>query len=416
VIYLVFAASAGQSQTSQAGHELLVREIVKQSNEAVVQVVVFDQAGNELGLGSGFIVSADGKIVTNYHVIKDGNSAIAKLSNGSFFPIEGMLAANPDLDLAVLKVEGRKLPFLEFEPVTNLDVGDHVVAIGSPLGLEGTVSDGIVSAFRQETPNKNWIQTTAPVSHGNSGGPLLDMRGKVAGVITWGVSLQQGQNLNFAIPSDEVKSLLSTHGELVSIGAPAKNQSHESERAKSQSSTPSEISQVVVPAEQPAVRQLRYIADALKHCPPDKYKLIEGGIMASQGEIVHKGPPESVDWRVEYPFELNLAMIEYDFPNGVEQPTLSTLCNQPGMTKKECGKLWQTTLDEYKRTMDEYKRTSTHPLRFKYEFSVTPHGLEYRRGFSKTDQTAYEEWKTLETPDWCARWAISSVLPQYHWD
>jgi hypothetical protein len=171
-------------------------------------------------------------------------------------------------------------------------------------------------------------------------------------------------------------------------------------------------------AKQPAVRQLQYITDALKHCPPDKYKLIEGGIMASQGGIVQKGPPENVDWRVELPFVLNLAIIAYDFPNyvEVEQPNLSTLCSQPGMTKKECGKLWQTTLDEYKRTMDEYKWTSTHPLQFKYEFSVTPDGLEYRRGFSKTDQTGYEEWKTLETPDWCARWAISSVLPQYHWD
>lgn len=86
-------------------------------------------------------------------------------------------------------------------------MGDHVVAIGSPLGLEGTVSDGIVSAFRDVAKIK-WIQTTAPASHGNSGGPLLDLSDKVVGVITMGVNPELGQNLNFAAPCSEVKELL----------------------------------------------------------------------------------------------------------------------------------------------------------------------------------------------------------------
>jgi hypothetical protein len=86
-------------------------------------------------------------------------------------------------------------------------VGDHVVAIGSPLGLEGTVSDGIVSAIRRDEQDRTWIQTDAPVSHGNSGGPLLDMHGKVIGVITRGT--EGGQNLNFAIPAYEIERLQS---------------------------------------------------------------------------------------------------------------------------------------------------------------------------------------------------------------
>jgi len=184
-----------------------VAEIVKRSSDAVVLIVISDSSGQETALGSGFIVSADGEVVTNYHVIKDAHSAVAKLSNGAFFPVSGILAFDSDKDLAIIKVNGKNLAFLSIGDCDKVHPGDHVIAIGSPLGLEGTVSDGIVSAFR-EVADKKWLQTTAPVSHGNSGGPLLDMKNQVIGVITWGVNLELGQNLNFAVPSDEVASLL----------------------------------------------------------------------------------------------------------------------------------------------------------------------------------------------------------------
>jgi hypothetical protein len=185
-----------------------VADLVKQSSEAVVLIVVSNSAGQETALGSGFLISADGQIVTNYHVVKDSHSAIVKLSNGAFFPVNGIVASDPDKDLAIIKVPGRNLPFLQIGDMEGLHVGDHVVAIGSPLGLEGTVSDGIVSAIR-DVPKAKWIQTTAPVSSGNSGGPLLDMNNHVVGVITWGVKPYSGQNLNFAAPADEIKVLLS---------------------------------------------------------------------------------------------------------------------------------------------------------------------------------------------------------------
>jgi S1-C subfamily serine protease len=186
-----------------------VADVVKQSSDAVVLIVISNSAGQEVALGSGFIVSADGEIVTNYHVIKEAHSAIVKLFNGAFFPVDGVLTSDPEKDLAIIKVNGKSLPFLQIGETNNLHVGDHVVAIGSPLGLEGTVSDGIVSAVR-DVANMKWIQTTAPVSHGNSGGPLLDMSNHVVGVVTWGVNLELGQNLNFAAPSSEVTALLVT--------------------------------------------------------------------------------------------------------------------------------------------------------------------------------------------------------------
>lgn len=193
-----------------------VADVVKRSSDAVVLIVVSTSAGQETGLGSGFLISADGKIVTNHHVIKDAHSAIVKLSNGAFFPVSAVIASDADKDLAVIKVNGRNLPFLELGDADNLHVGDHVLAIGSPLGLEGTVSDGIVSALRDVAKMK-WIQTTAPVSHGNSGGPLLDMNGHVVGVITWGVNLQLGQNLNFAATANDVKDVLSERAQPVKV-------------------------------------------------------------------------------------------------------------------------------------------------------------------------------------------------------
>lgn len=186
-----------------------VSDVVKKTSDAVVLIVITNPAGEETALGSGFIVSADGEIVTNHHVIKDAHSAIVKLSSGAFFQVSGVLADDAATDLAIIKVNGKNLPFLSIAEMDKVQVGEHVVAIGSPLGLEGTVSDGVVSALRNVN-DKNWIQTTAPASHGNSGGPLLDMNNRVIGVITAGVNPELGQNLNFAVPCNEVASLLVT--------------------------------------------------------------------------------------------------------------------------------------------------------------------------------------------------------------
>jgi S1-C subfamily serine protease len=110
-----------------------VADVVKRSSDAVVLIVISNSAGQETALGSGFLVSSDGEIVTNYHVIKDAHSAIVKLSNGAFFPVSGVLASDDNKDLAIIKVNGKNLPFLQLGDMDNLHVGDHVVAIGSPL-------------------------------------------------------------------------------------------------------------------------------------------------------------------------------------------------------------------------------------------------------------------------------------------
>jgi Trypsin-like peptidase domain len=184
-----------------------VSQVVKATIDSVVLIVVSDESGKPVSLGSGFIVSSDGKIVTNHHVIAGAHSAVVKLNTGAFYPVAGILADDSDRDIAVIKVSGKNLPILVLADSDALSVGDHVVAIGSPIGLENSVSDGIISGFREDS-KRTWIQTTAPASHGNSGGPLLTMDEKVAGIVTW--KKTEGENLNFAVPSKSIAALLTS--------------------------------------------------------------------------------------------------------------------------------------------------------------------------------------------------------------
>jgi hypothetical protein len=185
-----------------------VVNIVKTTSEAVVLITIFDSFGKESALGSGFLVSSDGKVVTNYHVVRGAHAATVKLTNGAFFKVDGIIAESEENDIAVLKVSGRNLPFLKLADSDKARIGERVVAIGSPLGLESTVSDGIVSGIRAAGSAKSWIQTTAPVSHGNSGGPLINENGEVIGIITMGVNPGEAQNLNFAVPINLVRPLI----------------------------------------------------------------------------------------------------------------------------------------------------------------------------------------------------------------
>jgi len=178
---------------------------IQEAAKRVASVVVVDEAGRPAGQGSGFFVDSQGTLITNYHVIEKASGALVKTSGGAFYVVEGVLAEDAKHDLAVLKVAGRNFAFLPLGDSTKVKVGDRVIAIGSPLGLESTVSDGIVSGRRGESDSEV-IQTSAPISPGSSGGVLLNSRGEVIGVTTF--MIVAGQNLNFAIPSNYIRPLL----------------------------------------------------------------------------------------------------------------------------------------------------------------------------------------------------------------
>ena len=182
-------------------------ELIRRVKPAVVAVVTYDAKGNVLLSGSGFFLRP-GRVMTNLHVVEGARRAEVKTLDGKgrVYPVEGLLAVDVEGDLAVLSVSvpadrARAAEVSESVP----EEGERVFVIGNPLRLEGSVSDGIVSAVR-EVPNLGRIiQTTAPVSHGNSGSPLFNMRGQVVGVIT--VKVTNGQNINLALASSRFGAL-----------------------------------------------------------------------------------------------------------------------------------------------------------------------------------------------------------------
>lgn len=183
--------------------------LVKKVDPAVVVINVFDKGGKLKGIGTGFFVKEEGILVTNYHVIAGGVRAEAKLSSGEVVSIEGILSEDREGDLILLSLEvkGRSFPVLKLTD-TKIEAGQPVVVIGSPFGLEGTVSNGIISAVRDIPKLGKILQITAPISKGSSGSPVLNMKGELVGIAT--LYIKEGQSLNFAISIDRVAGLLSS--------------------------------------------------------------------------------------------------------------------------------------------------------------------------------------------------------------
>ena len=211
---LLAATLFGQQSTP---HKKDIATIAKEANGAVVSIVMSDKAGHPVAQGSGFLISKDGRVVTNYHVIKTGSSAMIKLPDGAFFPVDGVVASDKDRDVAIIKAHGNNFRTLTLGDSARLKVGEEVVAIGNPLSLESTVSNGIVSAMRTvEEEGGKFLQITAPISHGSSGGPLFNMAGEVVGITSAGI--KGGENLNFAIPINDVKPMISSVSKVRSAG------------------------------------------------------------------------------------------------------------------------------------------------------------------------------------------------------
>jgi serine protease Do len=187
-----------------------VRELVATLGEAVVQV------RTPSGLGSGFIINEDGYLITNFHVI-EGETQISvevyhsrngQMDRRSYKQVK-IIALNKFADLVLLKIDDKdapKFPWVLLGDSDALSVGDRVFAIGSPLGLERTVTEGIVSTKTREFQGELYMQTSTQINPGNSGGPLFNLRGEVVGVTN--MKVQFGEGIGFAIPVEAVKYFL----------------------------------------------------------------------------------------------------------------------------------------------------------------------------------------------------------------
>lgn len=161
-------------------------------------------------LGSGFIISNDGYVITNNHVVKDADEVIVRLNDKREFIAE-VIGSDERSDIAVLKIEGEDLPSLKLGDSSKLEVGEWVLAIGSPFGFDHSVTAGIVSAMGRSLPNENYvpfIQTDVAINPGNSGGPLFNLKGEVIGVNSQIYSRTGGfMGLSFAVPINVVNNV-----------------------------------------------------------------------------------------------------------------------------------------------------------------------------------------------------------------
>ncbi|MCP5048887.1 MAG: tetratricopeptide repeat protein [bacterium] len=176
-----------------------------QVSQSVVLIKTFDSRGNQVGLGSGFFISSQGHLVSNRHVFSGAHRAEVQNKNGTF-PIDNVVAEHSKYDLVrvQVKIGNRTVKALKVKNKIP-KIGEKVLVIGNPMGLESTISDGIVSAVRTLKPYGKVIQITSPISPGSSGSPVLNMAGEVIGVATF--QMQKGQNLNFAIPISRLGDL-----------------------------------------------------------------------------------------------------------------------------------------------------------------------------------------------------------------
>ncbi len=197
-----WAQEPGAQATPQERASLEI--LAEAATRAVVLIDV--STATDSRQGSGFIVDPSGLILTNQHVVRDARNARVKLPSGDVYDRVTILAEDERRDIAVLQVPGYDLPTLPLANSDSVRIGAPVVLIGSPLGLENTVSTGIVSGRRQEPEGFQLLQITAPASQGSSGGAVLGVDGRAIGVAV--SQIRGGQNLNFAVPINYARGLL----------------------------------------------------------------------------------------------------------------------------------------------------------------------------------------------------------------
>ena len=184
---------------------LTPRDIAQKAFPSVVLLAMKDANGQLISLGSGFFVRGD-VVATNLHVIEGATAGYARIvGQKTKHNVAGTVGIDAQRDLVLLKIRGTKSPPLRLGDTSKVAVGDEAYAIGNPLGLEGTFSEGIVSGIRQ-IDSRTMFQITAPISPGSSGGPVLNGHGEVIGVAV--ATFKGGQNLNFAIPASYLTLLL----------------------------------------------------------------------------------------------------------------------------------------------------------------------------------------------------------------
>ncbi|MEN8376812.1 MAG: S1C family serine protease [Gemmatimonadota bacterium] len=187
-----------------AAQELTPREIAASAAPALVYITAL-AGGEEIRTGSGFLVSPDGRLLTNHHVVEGADEVRVELASGEIYDRVLFQGSDERRDLAILRIPGSDMQTLALADDRLAEVGDPVYVMGNPMGLVGTFSDGLISA-RRLVDGTALIQISAPISSGSSGGPVLNSAGEVIGIAT--LTVEDGQNLNLAVPARYAEGLL----------------------------------------------------------------------------------------------------------------------------------------------------------------------------------------------------------------
>lgn len=203
MLICILIAVSGFGSSGASAQQNSPKQIYQSSRDSIVVVYALDGNGEPVGLGTGFFISDGSTVVTNYHVIKDADAWSIKLSDGGLYPVLRVVAADKAGDVALLQVKAKRKALTL--SVKGPEVGDPIVVIGHPRGYENTLSVGIVSST--ESSGGLDFQISAPISPGNSGGPVFSEKGAVIGIAT--ASRTSAQNLNFAQSAKRITALLS---------------------------------------------------------------------------------------------------------------------------------------------------------------------------------------------------------------
>jgi len=377
---------AAHAQTTRPPAGSTVRTPQKDAAETVfaktaskIVFLITRKSGEVHSRASGVILSADGYIATNYHALQGADAVEVRyfpdpddLEDYQSFNGAKLLYADRARDIAVLKINSSALPFLKCSAGTGCEarVGEKVYAIGNPMGLSGTMSEGIVSGLRS-VENEDVIQHTAPISPGSSGGALVDSSGALLGMNAWQVTA--AQNLNFAISAKYLLAALALA-----------RQSTKAVSFPPDVTAAAEGEDKAWQASQPAVAALRGIANAIKECPvfisevsprDAKTKKYHGPLT---GARVYFGPPINVVWdaipsgSVRSPYA---GWVEFTVPRRFWVPD----------------DVYEKYKDDYSDVYKQMLFKPTPSLKIRYEFDVGPGGLQLTRTLERDENEP--EWK-----------------------
>lgn len=194
-----------EKDTQSAGEQYDAERVSQAASPSVFYIELYDKNGKATASGSGFFIDTDGTAVTNYHVINDAYSAKIVTVTGSVYDVKSVLGYDKENDLAILKIDGSGFNALELADSDNAKNGQHIFCIGSPLGLDNSITEGVISNTSRTIDGQEYIQISAPISSGSSGGAVLDTNSRVIGVSAAGI--EKGQNINLAIPSNRINEV-----------------------------------------------------------------------------------------------------------------------------------------------------------------------------------------------------------------